>query len=459
MLRGDGGEPAPATVVVDGTTIAAVEAADAPGPDDLDLRGKLVTPCFVNAHTHLAMSAFRGIGGAAAMRGNVVEDLYFRLEEQLTFEDVRAFVRMGAWESVLAGVGTVWDHYYRGLAIAEGLADVGLGGVVAPTLQDLAGPGKDLTDEAWADTDALRSEAWTARGIVPAVGPHATDTVSDVLFARIAERAEDWNLPIHLHVAQSLEEVERSWERWGCSPIDRLDALGVLDAGPATLLVHAMFASDADRDQLRPGRNWLGFCPSSQSWFAFPAAVDDWVADGLGFVVGTDCAACNDGMDVRAELKMVGGGGAYAVAFSEAARQFARSGDLPRARALQAERQASLERRAELQEPARLLQAVWADAGGLHPGLTVGELKAGARADVAIWDLQDPALWPALDVQRGLALASSTVALHGVVLGGRARGEWGSFRSSLLASDDYAESVAEAEGRLAALLARAGITA
>jgi hypothetical protein len=78
---------------------------------------------------------------------------------------------------------------------------------------------------------------------------------------------------------------------------------------------------------------------------------------------------------------------------------------------------------------------------------------------VAIWDLQDPALWPALDVQRGLALASSTVALHGVVLGGRARGEWGSFRSSLLASDDYAESVAEAEGRLAALLARAGITA
>jgi len=456
-MTGDGEAAGPAVVVVEGDRIASVTPAESPGPDDTDFSGKLLTPCFVNAHTHLAMAAFRGIGGSAAMRGNVVEDLFFRLEDQLTAADVRAFVRVGAWESVLAGVGTVWDHYYRGLAIAEGVADVGLAAVVAPTLQDLAGPGVALTDEAWAETEALRGDRWASLGIVPALGPHATDTVSDALFERIADAADSWNLPVHMHAAQSLEEVERSWEQHGCSPFERLERLGILDAGASTLLVHAVFASDADRDRLRPGRNVLGFCPSSQSWFAFPAPVDDWVADGIGFVVGTDCAACNDGMDVRAELKLVGGGGSFAVAYSEAARAFARRGNLLQARALQAERMACLGRREDLQEPGRLLRSLWAEPAALHPGLNVGTLTPGARADVAVWDLEDPALWPGLDPRRGLALAAATPALHGVVLRGRKLGEWGRFRSSVLESEAWISARTEADARLGELLKRAGV--
>ena len=77
------------------------------------------------------------------------------------------------------------------------------------------------------DADTRAAEG----GIVAALGPHATDTVSPALWSRIAEISQARDLPIHVHVAQSVEEQERSFEHHGCSPIERLDRLGVLAAG------------------------------------------------------------------------------------------------------------------------------------------------------------------------------------------------------------------------------------
>jgi cytosine/adenosine deaminase-related metal-dependent hydrolase len=76
---------------------------------DHDFGSSLITPAFVNSHTHLPMAALRGIEGtASALSGNVVEDLYFTIEKQMSAGDVRAFARMGCYESLLCGVGFVW---------------------------------------------------------------------------------------------------------------------------------------------------------------------------------------------------------------------------------------------------------------------------------------------------------------------------------------------------------------
>mmetsp|Transcript_82992 Transcript_82992/g.222606 ORF Transcript_82992/g.222606 Transcript_82992/m.222606 type:complete len:204 (+) Transcript_82992:168-779(+) len=98
----------------------------------------MLCPAFVNTHTHLAMNAMRGVTTARDMAGNVVEDVFFRVEGSLTADDVRAFTRMGCYEAVLAGVGACFDHYYFGEAVAAAMAEVGMSGAVAPTLQDLS---------------------------------------------------------------------------------------------------------------------------------------------------------------------------------------------------------------------------------------------------------------------------------------------------------------------------------
>ena len=115
--------------------------ADKDDIDTLNLGSYLLTPTFTNAHTHLAMSAFRGLQ-TNAFGGNVVEDLYYQIESKLTAEDVKAFARFAAYEAILAGTGMVWDHYYFGASMAEGLAEAGLPAVIAPTLQDIHGTGR-----------------------------------------------------------------------------------------------------------------------------------------------------------------------------------------------------------------------------------------------------------------------------------------------------------------------------
>eukprot|EP00292_Cryptomonas_paramecium_P010664 CAMPEP_0113673914 /NCGR_PEP_ID=MMETSP0038_2-20120614/7116_1 /TAXON_ID=2898 /ORGANISM="Cryptomonas paramecium" /LENGTH=331 /DNA_ID=CAMNT_0000590413 /DNA_START=95 /DNA_END=1087 /DNA_ORIENTATION=+ /assembly_acc=CAM_ASM_000170 len=262
----------------------------------------MLCPAFVNTHTHLAMNAMRGVTTARDMAGNVVEDVFFRVEGSLTADDVRAFTRMGCYEAVLAGVGACFDHYYFGEAVAAAMAEVGMSGAVAPTLQDLSGPGLVLGgwEAALEQTLSIhRDPALRDRGIVAALGPHATDTVSPKLWSVIVENAERENIPIHVHVAQSHDEFRRAHDRSGLSPVGILERDGVLGSRASLLLIHAMFLSNQDLDKLSPERHTLGICPSSSVQFGFPCDVAAWRARGLGVAVGTDASCSSDQMNVQ----------------------------------------------------------------------------------------------------------------------------------------------------------------
>ncbi len=458
VLAGEELEVVPALVTVSEGVITSVQRTarhDLPqGCEFEDLGGRLLTPSFVNGHTHLSMSAFRGIG-LDAMDGNIVEELYFRLETSITADDVRAFSRMAAYECLLAGVGTVWDHYYHAEAVADALIDVGLTGVIAPTLQDLNGPGVDSLDAQLAATESIAtSSTYAEAGVVAATGPHATDTVSDSLWRRVADLAERHELFIHSHVAQSVEEYTRSIEQHGCSPIERLDRLGVLDAGRGALLVHGLFVDRPDLNRLRPGRNILGYCPFSQVQFCFPAAVEEWWSAGAPIILGTDCGACNDTMSVQQELRLMASGGAYAVTASAAGQRFLAGGSLENADALEQVRTGGRATRAAMSKTESLLATVWGTPGEMHPRLLVGKIESGYRANLAVWDLEHPACWPATDPLRSLTMSDTSGALWGVMLNGEWRGTPGRFRDSVLESDRFKAAHLEASARLKDLLSR-----
>ncbi|HEY6882279.1 MAG TPA: amidohydrolase family protein, partial [Polyangiales bacterium] len=319
----------PARIHVQGSRITRVELTQEPAA--LDFGDRLIAPAFVNAHTHLALAFLRGI--QAGTRRNLVEDLYFAFESRLTPADIRAFARMGAYESLLAGVGLVWDHYYAGSAVADALLDTGLCGVVAPTLQDLAGPDRDGAQLALASTLQLASsEHHRERGVFAALGPHATDTVSPALFRQIAELAEQHQLPVHLHVAQSYDELARVEQREGRSPLALLAREGVLARAPSVVMAHGLFASIQDLQALDRERHTLVYCPSSQLQFGFPAPVPLWAELGVSWVVATDCASSNDSMSLQKELRLCYGAASAAIPSSLDYASFLESGDAVYAR-------------------------------------------------------------------------------------------------------------------------------
>jgi len=446
----------PACITVQGATITLVEQVQnkPESGDIIDLGSKPISPAFINSHTHLPMNAFRGIGGVAALAGNVVEDLFFKIESSLQPGDIQAFTRMGAYEALLSGTGTVWEHYYSGAELAQGILDVGLTAVVAPTLQDLSGPGVASLEKQFEATAQIHESNPSKRGIVAALGPHATDTVSDALWKRVVEFANAKNLPIHSHVAQSLEEYERSIERFSISPVERLEKLGVLDAGAAVLLVHCLFLSEEDLKRLRPQSNTLGFCAFSQMQYAFPAHLPSWIQNNVSFVLGTDCGACNDSMNIQQEIRAMAGSLSFGATQSDAHRRFRSNGSVDEARAVMNERSKQRELAKHILSYDGMLQSVWNIPGELHPQLKVGKIAEGYRANLVVWDPEHPSLWPCLDVLQTLSMADASRGIHHMMISGQWHGTAGHFCESILQSDAYRNAQEESSQRLEALLKR-----
>ncbi len=457
----------PACIEVAGTTITTVDRRaiaelrthpKAGTSQWHDFGNKLLTPAFVNGHVHLAMAAFRGLGGVEATRGNVVEDLYYTLERGLSPEDIRAFARVGAYESLLSGVGFVWEHYYGGCALADALADTGLAGVVAPTLQDLDGPGVGSWDQALADTETIaHSTKWRSRGIFAAVGPHATDTVSASGWRQVVEVATALGLPIHAHVAQSFEEYTRVGERECTTPVGLLERTGVLAGVSKMLLVHGLYLSNADLKRLDATRHTLGFCPFSQLQFGFCADAGGWSHAGLDWCVATDCAASNDSMNLQKELRLVAGDRGLSTRYAPAFHRFLNSAQLVDAQAVSDHRTDAFVRQRGLADPTFLLSRVWQVPGSMHPHVKLGTLAAGTLANVLVWDPEHPSMWPLHAPLSTLAMGDTCGAIDSMMVAGQWIGGGVGTLQTIARSAAYREARVEADRRLQALLGRLGL--
>jgi len=327
--------------------------------------------------------------------------------------------------------------------------------VVAPTLQDRAGPGVNQLDAQLEATENLaHSAAWSNLGITAAYGCHATDTVSDDLWRRGNDLRIKHGLPIHAHLAQSLEESERSFDEFGCSPVERLDRLGLLGGPTAFLMVHGLFVSGEDIDRLTPGSEFLGHCPYAQAQFSYPAPIDAWLERSIDVVVGTDCGACNDTMNLQQELRLIAGGPGAGVVWSPALEKYLATGGLNAARELNDARVALYDRTAPVRQVGQLFDWITSAPGALHPQLKVGQIAPGFLANLVVWDFDHPATWPSPDPIRTLVMTNATAAIDQMMLRGQWMGEAGNFHSSIVASDAYKDAHREASERLTHLLNR-----
>ncbi|MBI2603519.1 MAG: amidohydrolase family protein [Deltaproteobacteria bacterium] len=447
----------PALVEIDHAHIRAVTKGSSKElPDDtINLKGKMLTPAFVNAHTHLAMNFFRALSIGESASGNMVTDFYFQVESRLAPEDVRAFARMGAYESLLFGVGFVWDHYYHGEALAQALEDVGLSGVVAPTLQDLQGPGAEHWEREWRNTEAVASSRHLAeKGIVAAWGPHATDTVSPSLWKMIRETGS--GLPFHAHLAQSREEFQSIWSREQCSPLQFLARLGMFSEERPAMLAHGIYLHDRDLSFLASQPNAsLVSCPFSQIIFDFPANICEWERKKIAWAVATDCTPSNDSFNVQKELRMVSGFPLQELSYSPNYAGF-RTGqnDLG---TLTRQRRKIWDDSGPFRDSSFLLSKIWDTPGKLHPQVRTGTLDSGALANFIVWDLEHPTFWPAHSL-RAVAFNDSTPAIHRMMVAGQWLGREGEFAQSIVSSQTYKEALTEANERLKSLAKRIAST-
>lgn len=280
--------------------------------------GAVAVAGFINTHTHLELTHLEGLVAEPTFPEWIAR--VRELKEATTEEEFAAAARIGLAGMLSQGVTTVADTGSTGAA-ASALAQLGGRGIV---YQEVFGPHPSQADEALAGlAEALdRLASLASDRVALGVSPHAPYTVSSQLARGTAELAARRGLPIAIHVAESTAEAELV--RWGVgpfaamharrgipvepsgrSPVARLADLGIL--GAQCLCVHGVQADEADVALLAESGAAVAHCPlSNRAHGHGQAPLRLWERYGVAVGLGTDSAASQSPLDLRAEARATG---------------------------------------------------------------------------------------------------------------------------------------------------------
>lgn len=306
-------------VGADGLIAAVGPNARIPAPGDaehLEFPDGMLIPGLVNLHTHLELTHLAGRNSEAdfvAWIRRVRE-----LMDGTSRAEFLAAAEQGIRECWRRGITCVADTGASG-ATMEALVHLGGRGVV---YQEVFGPDPVKVSESMAELERqivrLRRLATSLRRV--GVSPHAPYTVSESLYRRVAHFARQEELPMAVHLAESLEESELV--RYGagpfaevlrargivveprhCSPVQYLSGLGVLR--PGTLAIHCVQLDEADIGTLKATRCAVAHCPRSNRAHAHGTApLDKLLEAGVAVGIGTDSVISTGDLDLWAETRM-----------------------------------------------------------------------------------------------------------------------------------------------------------
>ena len=383
---------------IEGAVLAIREGtivfADKPGDtrfraeEEVDGRGRAVLPGFVNAHTHAPMTLLRGLAEEVPLDVWLKEHIW-PVEARMRPEHVYWGSLLACLEMALSGTTCFCDMYFHEGQVAEAVLKSGLRAVLAPGIFDVAGPEQG---EAML-RDALRVfEHYNGAGegrIKVILGPHAPHTCSTELLERIASEANRLGMGIHIHLAETEEEVRECRERYGRGPVELLDELGLL--GPRTSAAHCVHLTDRDIALLAERGVSVIHCPVANAKLGVGVAkVPEMLEAGLTVGLGTDGPASNNTLDMLESVK-------FACLLHKAVRKDPTV--LSARRALQ--------------------MATMGGARALGLDEQVGSLTLGKRADFFLLDLRRASTMPLHDVYAAIAYSARSGAIESVFVNGK----------------------------------------
>jgi 5-methylthioadenosine/S-adenosylhomocysteine deaminase len=377
----------------DGLIEAVLPRADAEkrffSYEKVDLGEHALIPGLVNAHTHAAMSLMRGLADDLPLMRWLEQHIWPAEAKHVSPQFVNDGSLIACAEMLRGGVTCFNDMYFFPEATLEAALQAGLRVSLGMVVFDFPSAYGSDPDDYLAKGLALR-DRWREHPLVSfCLAPHAPYTVSDATFRKIAKLAGEVDVPLHIHLHETAEEISRSLSEHGVRPLERLQRLGLL--GPGLIAVHAVHVNDAEIALLAKHGASVAHCPSSNLKLASGfAPVAKMAAAGVNLAVGTDGAASNNRLDMFEEMRL-------AALLAKAV-----AGD---AEAL----------------PAHAVLRAATLGGAIALGLDerIGSIAAGKAADLAAVHMSGPELAPCYDPVSHLVYAAGRQHVSDVWVAGR----------------------------------------
>src|SRR5947208_13573831 len=293
------------SIAIAGDAIVAVgaEADGCAAAETIDCRGRVVMPGLVNAHTHVPMTLLRGL--ADDLRLDVwLMGYMMPVEREFVSPDfVRLGTRLGCAEMIRSGVTCFADMYYFEDAVAEATVEAGMRALCGQTV--LRFPTPDAT--SYEDSLALARdfiERWRGHPlIVPAPAPHAPYTCTPEILRACAELAAEFDVPLHIHLAETALEVETSRRDHGMPVVPWVKKQGLFDA--KVLAAHCVHVDEGEIRALKNFNAGIAHNPTSNLKLgAGIAPVARMLELGVDVGIGTDGAASNNDLDMFEAMRL-----------------------------------------------------------------------------------------------------------------------------------------------------------
>lgn len=276
------------------------EAMVEPTVEVVEAQDKLVMPGLINTHTHAAMVLFRSLADDLALDSWLKEKIW-PLEEKLTPEDVYDGTRLAISEMLRSGTTTFADMYFFMDEVAKAVEESGMRAVLARGLIGTVPEAEKNLEEA-----VELSKKWKGKAdgrITSMLGPHAPYTVPPEFLRQVVAAARHYQLPLHIHVAETRDELEEISKDYGKRPVAYLVDQGVFSR--PVLLAHGVWLDEGEISFLSRQKVAVAHNPASNLKLASGIApVVKMQQEGLLVSLGTDGAASNNRLDLFAEMRL-----------------------------------------------------------------------------------------------------------------------------------------------------------
>ncbi|MEJ2652865.1 MAG: TRZ/ATZ family hydrolase [Gammaproteobacteria bacterium] len=269
---------------------------------ELDLPDHALIPGLINAHTHAAMSLFRGLADDLPLMEWLNNHVWPAEGAWVNPAFVRDGTQLAMAEMLKGGVTCFNDMYFFPDETAQVVHEAGMRAMVGMILIDFptawAQNAEEYLDKGLKLHDHYRNHPL----IATAFAPHAPYTVSDDPLERVRVLADELDVPIHMHVHETAAEVQQGVDAHGIRPLQRLDRLGLTT--PRLLGVHMTQLSDAEIAAYARSGAHVVHCPESNLKLASGfCPVHKLLQAGINVALGTDGAASNNDLDRFAEMR------------------------------------------------------------------------------------------------------------------------------------------------------------
>lgn len=292
-------------VIQDGRILDILSTEDAKqkysSTSEIDYGHHILIPGLINSHTHAAMSLFRGLANDLPLMDWLQNHIWPAEQKWVNEDFVQLGTQLAMAEMLRGGVTCFNDMYFYAETTAHEVIKSGMRAHIGMILLDFPTQYASNADEYFTKGLALQDQ-YKANPLVKCTfAPHAPYTVSNPPLERVAMLANELELPVHIHLHETEDEITQSLEQYKMRPIQRLNEIGLINSN--LIAVHMTHLQEDEMNLLAENNANVVHCPQSNQKLASGfCQVQKLMDKNVNLTIGTDSCASNDDLDMLSEM-------------------------------------------------------------------------------------------------------------------------------------------------------------